>query len=170
MDHEQLRLGSDLLAAIRAGVSSAVEYGGAFVAPSHLILGVLGDEQVGPVLEPLVPREKILRAAEDAPKKLPGVVEVPEGALPERERPPFVRYDTLAFHSLDGTRVLYLDGEANRLFVEGSRRADGTYHVRHLVMGCAAEAVKDRELLELFGADPAGVMAAMVALGDESFG
>ena len=37
-------------------------------------------------------------------------------------------------------------------------------------MGCAAEAVKDRELLELFGADPAGVMAAMVALGDESFG
>jgi hypothetical protein len=166
MEHEQLRLGSDLLAAIRAGVDAAIEYGGQFVAPAHLLLGILRDEHVGPALDPLVPRERIVKAAEDAAKRLPGVVEVPEPLMmQDRERPPFVRYDTLAFHALDGSRAMYLDGESFKLFVEGARRTTDAYHARHLVMGFAAEAVKDRDLLELFGADPARVMSAMVDLG-----
>jgi hypothetical protein len=164
MDHEQLRLGGDLLAAIRRGVDAAIERGGQFVAPPHLLLGVLEDERVGPALEPVVSRERLLKAAEAAPKRLPAVVEIPEGSLPEGDHPPFVRYDTLAFHAVDGSRVLYLDGEAFRLFIEGARRAGDAYHARHLVMGFAAEAVKDRDLIQLFSTDTAKVMAAMVEL------
>ncbi|HTW86192.1 MAG TPA: Clp protease N-terminal domain-containing protein [Candidatus Sulfotelmatobacter sp.] len=166
MDHEQLRLGSDLLDAMRVGVRAAIENGAQFVAPAHLLVGVLADPRVGPAIADLVPREKLLHAIEEAPKRLPGVVEVPEGTLPEGEHAPFARYDTLAFHAPDGNRVLYLDGEAFRLFIEGARRAGEAYHTRHLVMGFAAEAVKDRELLELFGADPAKVMSAMVDLAE----
>jgi hypothetical protein len=166
MEHEQLRLGSDLLAAMRASVDAAIEYGGQFIAPAHLLLGVLRAERVGPVLDPMVPRERLVRAAEEAPKRLPGVVEVPEPVMYDSGRPPFVRYDTLAFHAHQGGRVLYLDGEAFKLFVEGARRTTDAYHARHLVMGFAAEAVKDRDLLELFGTDPAKVMSAMVDLAD----
>ena len=161
MDSEQLRLSDDLLAVLRAGVTTAIEHGAEFVAPPHLLLGLLADPNVGPAIDSLVPREKIEKAAADAAKKLPEVVEVPEGALADGEHPPFVRYDTLAFRSQDGTRTLYLDGNAYHVFIEGARRADDVYRPKHLVFGFTAEAVKDRDLLSLFGSDPQGVTKAV---------
>jgi hypothetical protein len=164
MDSEQLRLGDDLLDVLRTGVTAALGDGAEFVAPAHLLLGLLADPHVGPAIEPLVPREKIVKAGSDAAKKLPEVDEVPEGALPGAEQPPFVRYDTLAFRSLDGTRTLYLDAAAFHVFIEGARRADDVYRPKHLVFGFTAEAVKARDLLSLFGSDPQGVTKAVDAL------
>jgi hypothetical protein len=164
MDSEQLRLGSDLLDVLRAGVTAALADGAAFVAPAHLMLGLLADPRVGPAIDPLVPREKILKAAADAPAKEPEVEELPEGPLPEGEQPPFARYDTLAFRSLDGSRTLYLDGDAFHVFIEGARRADDVYRPKHLVYGFTAEAVKDRDLLSLFGSDPQSVTKAVDGL------
>ena len=158
MDNEQLRLGSDLLDVLRTGVAAAIEHGAEFVAPPHLVLGLLADPRVGPAIDPLVPREKVLKAAADAAKKLPEVVEVPEGPIPDDVRAPFVRYDTLAFRAPTGMRTLYLDASAFHVFIEGARRADDVYRPKHLVFGFTAEAVKDRELLQLFGSDPLGVM------------
>jgi hypothetical protein len=164
MDSEQLRLGDDLLDVLRAGVSRAVEHGAEFVAPPHLLLGLLADPQVGPAIEELVPRENIDKAAADAAKKLPDIAEIPEGTLPDGEHAPFARYDTLAFRSLDGSRTLYLDAHAFHVFIEGARRADDVYRPKHLVFGFTAEAVKDRDLLSLFGSDPQGVTKAVDAL------
>ncbi len=163
-DSEQIGLGDDLLGVMRAAVTIAIWHGGEFVAPPHLLLGLLTDPHVGPAIDPLVPRERIEKAAEDATKKLPEVQEIPEDALPEGEHPPFLRYDTLAFRSQDGTRTLYLDAEAYRVFVEGARRAGETYHAKHLVYGFTAEAVKERDLLDLFGSDPQGVASAVDGL------
>jgi Clp amino terminal domain, pathogenicity island component len=162
MDGEQLRLGDDLLAVMRAGVTTALSHGAEFVAPPHLLLGLLADPQVGPAIDPLVPREAIDKAAADAVKKPPETVA--EGALPDGAHEPFVRYDTLAFRSQDGTRTLYLDANAYHVFIEGARRADDVYRPKHLVFGFTAEAVKDRDLLRLFGADPQGVTHAVDAL------
>ena len=161
MDSEQLRLDSALLAVIRAGVRAAIEHGAEFVAPPHLLLGLLDDPRVGPAIASFVPRETIAKAAEDAAKKLPDVAELPENPLPVGEPPPFARYDSLAFRSTDGRRTLYLDGDALHVFMEGARRADGVYRPKHLVYGFTAEAVKDRDLLSLFGSDPAGVTKAV---------
>lgn len=161
MESEQLRLSDELLGVLRAGVSAAIAHGAEFVAPPHLLLGLLADPHVGPAIDPLVPREKIDKAAADAAKKLPEVAEIPEGALPAGEHAPFARYDTLAFRSLDGARTLYLDADAFHVFVEGARRADEIYRPKHLVYGFTAEAVKDRDLLSLFGADPQGVTKAV---------
>jgi hypothetical protein len=164
MDSEQLRLGSDLIDVLRAGVTAAIGDGAEFVAPAHLLLGLLADPRVGPVIEPLVPREKIVTAGDEAAKRAPEVVEVVEGGLPDGEQAPFVRYDTLAFRSLDGTRTMYLDGAAFHIFIEGARRADDVYRPKHLVFGFTAEAVKARDLLSLFGSDPQGVTKAVDAL------
>lgn len=160
-DNEQLRLDPELLAVMRAGVTQALEHGAEFVAPPHLLLGLLADPLVGAAIDALVPRENIERAAADAAKKLPEIAEIPEGPLPGNERAPFQRYDTLAFRSQDGTRTLYLDDDAYHLFVEGARRADGVYRPKHLVYGFTAEAIKDRDVLALFGADPQAVTKAV---------
>ena len=163
-DSDQIRLGVDLLGVMRTAVTIAIWHGAEFVAPPHLLLALLTDSRVGPAIDPLVPRERIDKAAEDAAKKLPEVLEIPEGALPGDEQPPFARYDTLAFRSQDGERTLYLDAEAQRVFVEGARRAGEVYHAKHLVYGFTAEAVKERDLLDLFGSDPQGVAAAVDGL------
>ncbi len=164
MDGEQLELGADLIGVLRAGVTHALDNGAQFVTPPHLLLGLLADPLVGPAIAPLVARANLDAAARDALAKLPDVVEAPEGLLPQGDDAPFVRYDSLAFRSQDGTRTLYLDGDAFRLFIEGARRADGLYRPKHLVYGFTAEAVKDRDLLSLFGSDPQDVTKAVDAL------
>jgi len=77
---------------------------------------------------------------------------------------PFRRYASLAFCALDRSRTLYLDGESVHVFIEGARRAEDVYRPKHLVYGFTAEAVKDREVLSLFGVDPEAVTKAVDAL------
>lgn len=163
-ESEQLRLSPELLDVMRAGASAAAEHGCGFIAPPHLLLGLLRDPLIGPAIEPLVPRETIETAAADAAKKLPEVTEILEPAPPRGDPPPFTRYDTLAFRSLDGTRTLYLDADAHHVFIEGARRADEVYRPKQLVYGFTAEAVKDRDVLRLFGSDPQSVTQAVDAL------
>jgi hypothetical protein len=165
MDSDQLRLDADLIEVMRTGVTSALESGAEFVAPAHLMLGLLADSRIGPAISPLIPRGRVLEAAAQANQKLPDVGEIPEGALPDGERTPFVRYDTIAFRSRDGVHSLYLDADSFRVFLEGARRASGTYRVKHLVFAFTAEAVKERELLDLVGRDPQAVTKAVDALG-----
>jgi hypothetical protein len=157
MDRDQVRLDPTLLGVMRAGVGHALERGAQFVAPPHLLLALLDDAQLGSAIAGLVAREKVERAAEAALAKPPEVAEIPEGPLPEGERIPFPRYDTLAFRAADRPRTLYLDRSAMRLFVEGARRADEVYRPKHLVMGFVAAAVKDVDVLTLLGPDPQAV-------------
>ncbi len=168
MDHheQQLRLSPELLAVMRTGVAAAVAHDAPFVAPAHVMVGLLADARVGPALGPLVPCERIERAAEEAAHKLPEVLPLPEGTLPQGEDGAFVRYDTLAFQSPDGARTLYLDADAFHVFIEGARRASETYRPKHLVLGFTAEAVKDRDVLRLFGVDPIDVARAVDAIPD----
>jgi hypothetical protein len=161
MDHEQLRLAPDLLAVMRAGVTHALQRGGRFVAPPDLLRALLADPVVGPVLTGLVAHERLAKAALAAADKPPGVVEVADGA-PAAGPPPFPRYDTFAFRTADG--ALYLDADAQHLFIEGARRADDVYRPKHLALGFAEESVKDGDILTLFGADPQDVSLAVAAL------
>jgi hypothetical protein len=161
VSEEQLRLDADLMGVLRAGVTHAIDNGAQFVAPSHLLLGLLADPLIGPAITKLVPREKIDKAAAGPGAKPPQLVEIPEETAAGDDAPPFARYESLAFRSTDGSHTLYLDGESYRLFIEGARRAVGVYRAKHLVYGFAAEAVKDRDLLSLFGTDPQSVSKAV---------
>ncbi len=163
-DQDHVRLTPELMAVMRAAAGNAMRRGAHVIAPSDVLLALLYDPLVGPALETLVEPGHIAVAAEDAEKKLPEIAEIPEGVLPDGESPPFVRYDSLVFLSPDGTRTLYLDGQAYHLFIEGARRADEVYNPKHLVLGFTAEAVKDRDLLGMFGVDPAHVANAVYNL------
>jgi hypothetical protein len=164
-DGDQLRLEADLLEVMRSAVTAALESGSASVAPAHLLLGLLADARIGPAIAPLISRAEVLRAAEDASQRLPELAETPEDALPDGERVPFARRDTVAFLSRDGAHSLYLDAGAFHVFLEGARRATGAYRAKHLVFALTAEAVKERELLELVGRDPQAMTKAVDALG-----
>ncbi len=164
MDHEQLRLAPDLLAVMRAGVSHALARGAQFVAPPDLLLGLLDDPRVGAALAGLVAHERLAKAAAAAALEPPPGAEPADDPLEPAEPPPFARYGTLAFRSRDGAHTLYLDAHAHHVFIEGARRADDVYHAKHLAMGFVNEAVKDQDILALFGADPQDVTSAVYAL------
>jgi len=162
-DADQLRLEADLIGVMRAAASSAVANGAAFVAPAHVVLGLLADARIGPVVAPLIPREHVESAAA-ASGKLPDVAEVPEGAIPEGEHPPFARRDTIAFLTRDGKLSMYLDADAFHLYLEGARRARGAYDAKNLVHALIAEAVKEQTLMALIGSEPQRIGAAIDAL------
>ncbi len=165
MDGDQLVLDTDLIGVMRAAVTSALENGAGFVGPAHVVLGLLADSRIGPAIAGLIPRERVREAARAAQHEPTEVADVADGGPSDGERPPLVRYDTIAFLSRDRETSLYLDADAFRIFVEGARRASGTYRATQLVFALTAEAVKERDLLDLVGGDPQAVTKAVDALG-----
>ncbi|HZX67711.1 MAG TPA: hypothetical protein VFE70_02450 [Candidatus Elarobacter sp.] len=145
-DTDQLRLDPDLIGVMRFGVTSAVAHGASFVAPAHVVLGLLADPRIGPAIAPHIPRERVEQAAAQTRSKLQDT-------------------DTIAFLSRDGAHSLYLDADAFHVFLEGARRASDVYRTKHLVFALTAEAVKEQSLLALVGRDPQAVTSAVDALG-----
>jgi hypothetical protein len=145
-DADQLRLDPDLIGVMRFGVTSAVKRGASFVAPAHVVLGLLADPRIGPAIAPHIPRERVEQAAAQAQARMQDT-------------------DTIAFLSRDGMHSLYLDADAFHVFVEGARRASGVFRAKHLVFALTAEAVKEQALLALVGRDPQAVTRAVDALG-----
>jgi hypothetical protein len=160
MEPDQLPLSKEVLAVMRGAVTYALASESEFVTAPHLLLALLDDADVGDVLADFLERGKIVN--ETKKKKSPGVLEIPEGALPEGEATPFKRYDTLAFRSVDGETSLWLDRDCFRVFIEGARRIDdGPYRPKHLAAGYMAESIRDRELQLLLGRDPQAVTMAI---------
>ena len=163
MDVEQLSLSRDLLELMRKAAGYAGDDHMAFITPPHVLLALLDDPAFAEAVGEDVDRERVLDSAKEP--RLPEVFEIPEGPLPEGERAPFKRYDTLIFHSVDGSTSAWLDKQSFRMFVEGARRvSDGPYKPKHLALGYVAEALKDRELLDLFGKEPQAVNAKIYAM------
>jgi hypothetical protein len=158
MDHEQLRLTPELLDVMRNGVAHAIEHAASFVTPAHLLLGLLAEPRVGAAVRGLVPDERVRLAAASGNARLPAVSER-AGA-----REPFVRLDSLAFRSPDGSRTLYLDHDAFLVFVEGAQRAAEAYEPKDLMLGFVAEALKDQEILGFLGGNPERITAAIGAV------
>jgi len=160
MDHEQLPLSQEILAVMRSAVTYAVSAGNEYVSPSHLLLALLDETTLREILGEHLERSVLL--ADTRRKKLPGVLEVPEAQLPEGETVPFRRYDTLAFRSTDGKRVMWLDRDAYKIFIEGARRVEiGAYKPKHIALGYVSESKKDHELVRLLGSNPQAVTTAI---------
>lgn len=163
MDPEQVLLSDELLAVVRGAVTYAVEYGGSFVTPAHLLLALLDDPKIGGVLRETLERGRVIAAArQPAPA---GVVEVPEGVLPRGEQPPFVRYDTLVFQSIDGQAQRWLNRETFNIFNESVRRVEGgRFLPKHLALGIANLAQDDKDLRSLLGREPQQFLETAFAL------
>ena len=163
VDVEQLSLSRDLLDLMRKAAGYAGEDHMEFITPPHVLLALLDDPAFAEAVGEDVDRERVLDAAKEP--QLPEVFEIPEGPLPEGESAPFKRYDTLIFHSVDGSTSAWLDKQSFRMFIEGARRvAEGQYKPRHLALGYVSEALKDRQILDLFGKEPQTVNAKIYAM------
>jgi hypothetical protein len=153
MDTDQVLLSDEALAVCRAAVTFAVEYGASFVAPPHVLLALLDDPKVGGALAEVLVRGRIVAAARQP--SAGGVHQVGEGALPRGEKPPFVRYDTLVFHSSDGQYQRWLNRDSFKLFNESVKRANGgRFLPRHLALGLSIFAQDDGNVRALLGKDP----------------
>jgi hypothetical protein len=163
MDADQVLLSDELLVVVRSAVTFAVEYGATFVAPSHLLLALLDDPKVGPELGDVLERGRVVAAARQPAAG--AVHEVPEGPLPRGEKPPFTRYDTVIFQTLDGQFQRWLNRDSFKLFNEGARRADGgRFLPKHLALGFWECAQDDRDMRALLGQDPELFKDAVYAL------
>jgi hypothetical protein len=153
MDSDQVLLSDELLTVLRTATTFAVEYGAAFVAPSHVLLALMDDPKVGPALGEVLERGRVVAAAR---RPSAGAVhEVPEGILPRGESAPFVRYDTVIFHSLDGQFQRWLNRDSFKLFNESAKRANGgRFLPRHLALGFWVVSQDDRDTRSLLGSDP----------------
>jgi hypothetical protein len=153
MDQDQVLLSDELLAVCRSAVTFAVEYGASFVAPSHILLALLDDSKVGGALAEVLERGRIVAAARQP--SAGGVHEVPEGIMPRGEKPPFVRYDTVVFHSSDGQYQRWFNRDSFKLFNESAKRANGgRFLPRHLALGITVLATDDQNTRSLLGKDP----------------
>ena len=163
MDADQVLLADELLTVLRAAVTFAVDYGATFVAPSHILLALMDDSKVGPSLGEVLERGRIVAAARQP--SAGAVHEVGEGVLPRGESAPFIRYDTVIFHSLDGQYQRWLNRDSFKLFNESAKRANGgRFLPKHLALGFWILAQDDRDARALLGAEPEHFKDAVYAL------
>ena len=163
MDSDQVLLSDELLAVCRGAVTYAVEFGASFVAPPHVLLALLDDAKVGPALAEVLERGRIVAAARQPSPG--GVHEVGERVLPRGEKPPFLRYDTVVFHSSDGQYQRWFNRDSFKLFNEAAKRASGARFLpRHLALGFTVLAQDDRDVRALLGKDPEVFKEAVYAL------
>jgi hypothetical protein len=153
MDTDQVLLADETLTVMRTAVTYAVDYGATFVAPAHVLLALIDDGKIGEHLAEVLERGRIVAAArQPAPA---GVHELGEGVLPRGEKPPFQRYDTVVFHSIDGQYQRWLNRDTFRLFNVAARRANGgRFLPKHLALGFTVFAQDDRDVRALLGKDP----------------
>ena len=114
---------------------------------------MLDDSKVGGALAEVLERGRIVAASRQP--SAGGVHEVPEGIMPRGEKPPFVRYDTVVFHSSDGQYQRWFNRDSFRLFNESAKRANGgRFLPRHLALGMTVLATDDMNTRMLLGKDP----------------
>jgi hypothetical protein len=160
---EQIPLSDELLAVMRNSGRYAQQLREPFITARAMLLALLDDPKIGAVLEPVVPRDKLLALAPSDDLRN-GTTRLPESGLPAGERGALPRYDTLAFKLPEGTASVWLSRESCGIFSEGAQRADGRYLPKHLAFGIAAEAVRTPGILATLRVEPGKVTDALFGL------
>lgn len=161
---DQIPLSEDLLMVMRNSGRYAQQLREPFITARAILLALMDDENIGPTLADVVPREKLLELAPNEDARATAA-RLPETGLAAGEKPPMPRYDTLAFKLPEGTASVWLSREAFSIFTEGANRAEGSYLPKHLAYGLAAEAVRAPGVLAALRVEPGKVTDALFALG-----
>lgn len=161
---DQVPLSEDLLVVMRNSGRYAQQLREPFITARALLLALLDDQHIGPTLDGVVPREKLLELepVEDARTT---AARLPETGLAGNEKSAMPRYDTLAFKLPEGTASVWLSREAFNIFVEGANRAEESYSPKHLAFGLAAEALRTPGVLAALRVEPGKVTDALFQLG-----
>lgn len=158
LDAENLPLSDELLQLMRRAAQIALELREQFITPKALLLALLEDPTLGPGLQRVVARDKVIAA--DSGTTFGGVRSIAE-VIPG-ELPAMTRYNTLCFKTPDGRASVWLGKEAMQIFMEGCKRVQGRYYPRELAAGLAAEARLAAGILAAIRVEP-GVFTDAIA-------
>jgi hypothetical protein len=149
---EQVPLTAELLAVMRRAARKAIELQEQFITARVLLLSLLEEPGVGAAISSVVNRENVLGAdvGENA-----GMSRLLEERMQDGEQPAIARYDTLAFKTPDGSESVWLNKDAYKIFIEGAKRVEDRYSVKHLALGFAAQAIHAPGLLTALRVEPA---------------
>jgi hypothetical protein len=159
----QIPLAEELLAVMRVAARNTLAARERFITPRALLLALLDDPSVGPVLAPVVDRER-LEAIEPSEIDLSGVSRMPDERIGNEEQAALVRYDTIAFKTPDGRDTVWLNRDSLSIFLEGSRRVEDRYNPKQLALGLAAEAVRQPGVLSTIRVEPGALIDAIYKL------
>jgi hypothetical protein len=168
MTEEQIFLSDEILGLMRHAAELAGTVREPFITVRTLLLAILDDAQIGPPLEDVLPREKLVEyemGAEAAKANIASRVAEPQ--MQAGERAAMLRFNTLAFKIPDGSRSVWLSREAFSAWNEGAKRVeDGSrYLPRHLAFGIAADAVRAPGVLAAMHLSPGAINEAILNLG-----
>ncbi|HEY8297552.1 MAG TPA: hypothetical protein VIG32_05975 [Candidatus Baltobacteraceae bacterium] len=159
----QIPLAEELLAVMRVAARNTLAARERFITPRALLLALLDDPSVGPVLAPVVDRDR-LEAIEPSEIDLSGVSRMPDERIGNEEQAALVRYDTIAFKTPDGRDTVWLNRDSLSIFLEGSRRVEDRYNPKQLALGLAAEAVRQPGVLSTIRVEPGALIDAIYKL------
>lgn len=133
-------LTEELLRTMRTAAKKAIELREPTITPRAILLALLEDPTLGPLLSPVVDKEKIIAAA-----------------TPEI----FGTEETLAFKTEDGRTSMWLSRDSYNIFTDGAQRAEDRYYPKHLALALAAKAMTTPSILSSIQVDPAKLTAAI---------
>jgi len=166
-DVEQIFLSDEVLALMRNAARLAGEMREPFITVRTLLLALLDDPDIGPALEEVLPREKLVdyELPEDAGTRLTAS-RVPEPNLQAGERAALLRFNTLAFKVPDGSKSVWLSREANAVWNEGARRVNEgeKFLPKHVAFGIAADAIRSPGVLTAMRVSPGDVTDVLLKL------
>jgi len=164
---EQIFLSDEILAYMRNAARLAGELREPFITVRTLLIALLEEPTLGPVLEEVLPREKLesYELPEDAGVRLTAS-RVPEPKLQAGERAALLRFNTLAFKGPDGSKSVWLSREAYTVWNEAAKRvADGEKFLpKHIAFGIAADAIRSPGVLASMAISPGDVNEAIMKL------
>ena len=142
---EQIFLSDEILNLMRHAAELAGTVNEPFITVRAMLLALLDDPRIGPQLQDVLPREKLVEyqmAAEAAKADIAS--RVAELQMQDGERAAMLRFNTLAFKTPNGTKSVWLSRDAFSAWNEGAKRVeDGSpYMPKHLAFGIAADAVR----------------------------
>ncbi len=164
---EQIFLSDEILVLMRRASELAGAVREPFITVRTMLLALLEDPQLGPALQDVLPRAKLLEyemATEAAKANIASRVSEPQ--MQDGERAAMLRFDTLAFKVPSGTKSVWLSREAFSAWHEGAKRVgEGSpYMPKHLAFGIAADAIRVPAVLAAMHLSPGEINEAILKL------
>ena len=164
---EQIFLSDEILALMRHAAELAATVREPFITVRTMLLALLDDSHLGPELQDVLPREKLMEyemAADAAKANIASRVSEPQ--MDAGERAAMLRFNTLAFKVPSGAKSVWLSRDAFSAWNEGAKRVEegARYMPKHLAFGIAADAIRVPGMLAALHLSPGEINEAILKL------
>ena len=164
---EQIFLSDEILTLMRRAAELAGTVREPFITVRTMLLALLDDPHLGPELQDVLPREKLIEYEMGADAARANIASrVSEPQMQAGERAAMLRFNTLAFKIPNGSKSVWLSRDAFTAWTEGAKRVEdgGRYMPKHLAFGIAADAIRVPGILAALHLSPGAINEAILKL------